>query len=483
MKKQNGITLIALIITIVVLLILAVVAIGAVQDSGIIGHAQNAGEDYTEEQEKEKISVALSEWAIQKYTQGGITFAEYMQGKIEGATVTANENGTITVAFKNNTYEVTEDGQITKTEGISIIAEGFPLKIEEGEDMPTGTLKAQLIDIEGEITWSIENDSIATISAEQGEEITVTAVAKGETKVTATCEEDSAEYIVKVTQKVALAKGVFVKYDVTYTDAYRGYEYTTTNGWRLIDYTENADGTYSNVKIMSTGIPARLDYKRSDTTNNSWWATEEETLTNFREVLGGDNYTFYTGDKTYYSLQASAGMYYKFEKINFAYGVGKRGDNLGYFKSITSNGTTYDVNNTTAKTGGDLFNLYGDNAKVRLLTLPEINNALGRTDIDDTSSFDDSTGLYELESISTAGIGLDSNAYTTSGDDYWVASPFPSTSSNYYGCYVNSTGSMRYSYGNSNAGISVCGVRPVVCLSSNVQLEDTNGDGAFEIKF
>ena len=46
MKKQNGITLIALIITIVVLLILAVVAIGAVKDSDIIGHAENAATKY-----------------------------------------------------------------------------------------------------------------------------------------------------------------------------------------------------------------------------------------------------------------------------------------------------------------------------------------------------------------------------------------------------------------------------------------------------
>ena len=42
MKKQKGITLIALIITIVVLLILAVVTIGAVQESGIIRYATDA---------------------------------------------------------------------------------------------------------------------------------------------------------------------------------------------------------------------------------------------------------------------------------------------------------------------------------------------------------------------------------------------------------------------------------------------------------
>ena len=476
MKTQKGITLVALIITIVVLLILAVVAIGAVKENGIIGHAQNAEEDYTEKQEKEKINVALSEWAIQEYTQGeGTTFAQYMQGRIEGATVTDNGDGTITVAFKNNTYKVTADGTITENKAtIKIIPQGFPLKIADGQEMPTGKLKAQLINIEGEITWNNSNNSIATISAAQGEEITVTAVAEGETKVTATCGEHSAEYIVKVKKKVVIPKGVFVEYNVAYTDAYMGYQYTTTNGWRLIDYTENADGTYSNVKIMSTGIPAKLYYYYNDTTNNNWYVEDKEELTKFREVLGGDDYTFYTGDKIYYALQASAGLYYNFEEINFAYGAEKRGANLGDFTSITINGTTYDVNNTTAKTGRELFNLYGDTATVRLLTLPELNQALGRT-VTDTNTINDSTGVYRLNKISTAGIGLDTNVYTSGY--YWLASLPPSAS-------ITNHLSLVYFNGTINSNhLNHIGVRPVVYLSSNVQLDDTNEDGVFEIKF
>ena len=46
MKKQKGITLVALIITIIVLLILAVVAIAAVSGGNILNHARNARDDY-----------------------------------------------------------------------------------------------------------------------------------------------------------------------------------------------------------------------------------------------------------------------------------------------------------------------------------------------------------------------------------------------------------------------------------------------------
>lgn len=54
MRGQKGITLVALIITIIVLLILAVVAIAAVQNGGIINHAQNAKTEYTDAQKDEQ---------------------------------------------------------------------------------------------------------------------------------------------------------------------------------------------------------------------------------------------------------------------------------------------------------------------------------------------------------------------------------------------------------------------------------------------
>ena len=54
LKKERGITLIALIITIVVLLILAIVTINSVQDRSIIQHAQNATNEYNIGKDKEK---------------------------------------------------------------------------------------------------------------------------------------------------------------------------------------------------------------------------------------------------------------------------------------------------------------------------------------------------------------------------------------------------------------------------------------------
>ena len=69
-KQQKGITLIALIITIVVLLILAVVAIGAVQDSNIVGYAQNAAGGYNSAKAKETNALSGYENIVSQYVNG-----------------------------------------------------------------------------------------------------------------------------------------------------------------------------------------------------------------------------------------------------------------------------------------------------------------------------------------------------------------------------------------------------------------------------
>ena len=276
--------------------------------------------------------------------------------------------------------------------------------------------------------------------------------------------------------EIEVSKGAFVEYNVAYKDAYKGYDYTATNGWRLLDYTKNEDGTYSNVKLISTGVPARLYYYFNDITNSSWYVTDSTKLTNFKNVLGSD-YQFYKRSGTYYSLQASAGMYENFGNIKFAYGASNREKSLGWFTEITSNGITYNSTNTTETTGSNLFIPTGVNAKVRLLTLPEMNKMLGRTDIDSTTTMTDPTGadgLFVLQNIQNI-TGMSSNTYDTGS--YWLASPSPGAYDNDGVCKVNYDGYVGRSADTLNG---FCGVRPVVSLESNIQLTD-NGNGVLKI--
>ena len=140
MRNNRGITLVALIITIVVLLILAVTTIGAVRNSGIIDHAQNASSKYTIAQEKEKIGLALSEWNIQKVIPGNTkTFYDVMLSALSGtAEVDPNDDGTLTITFNKtgNVYTVDENGNITeqKENGKDEVTGSFGITVSQNDN-------------------------------------------------------------------------------------------------------------------------------------------------------------------------------------------------------------------------------------------------------------------------------------------------------------------------------------------------------------
>ena len=71
MKKENGITLIALIVTIIVLLILAGVSIAMLTgDNGILSQAQNAKKETEEAERNEKLDLLKQEDLINETLNG-----------------------------------------------------------------------------------------------------------------------------------------------------------------------------------------------------------------------------------------------------------------------------------------------------------------------------------------------------------------------------------------------------------------------------
>ena len=141
-KHSKGITLVALIITIIVLLILAVVSIGAIKNSKIISHSQNAANEYTVAREKEQLQLVLTEWQIQKNTQGNTkTFKSIMEEELKDSDVKIeeNEDGTLEVTFNKTvtTYKVAEDGTIT---AVSSSTEGGTDNPGGGTAMPVATI-------------------------------------------------------------------------------------------------------------------------------------------------------------------------------------------------------------------------------------------------------------------------------------------------------------------------------------------------------
>lgn len=156
MKKQKGITLIALIITIVVLMILAVVTINAVRDGGIIQHAQDAASEYTIAQEKEQIGLGYSEYLINK------NITEDAELKVEGATVTGSEEEGVVVEFQKtgNRYSVSKNGVITSIKDEEDGGEN-PSQPDGGEDPDDSIIHADIIP-EGGVYKRVAEDGTET---------------------------------------------------------------------------------------------------------------------------------------------------------------------------------------------------------------------------------------------------------------------------------------------------------------------------------
>ena len=130
-KFEEGITLIALIITIVILLIIAVVTIGAVKDSKIIDHAQNASSEYTIAKQKELIEIGYSEYLIDK------NISKDAQLKVEGGQVTGSEENGWEIVFSetNSKYQLDKSGTITYIEEGEDSGEGEEIEITSERDL------------------------------------------------------------------------------------------------------------------------------------------------------------------------------------------------------------------------------------------------------------------------------------------------------------------------------------------------------------
>lgn len=116
LRKNKGITLIALVITIIVLLILAGVTIATLTgDNGILTQANKAKTSNTEGEASEQFALLANEWAIEKNT-GSKTLGEFLNGKItEGELSSVEDNGNGTYTIKLNGYQtiIDQNGKIS----------------------------------------------------------------------------------------------------------------------------------------------------------------------------------------------------------------------------------------------------------------------------------------------------------------------------------------------------------------------------------
>ena len=118
MKKEKGITLIALVITIVVLLILAAVGLSTIiGDDGILSRAKSAKERTSESAAIEKIQIEyMGSYSIRGKFDKDI-FIDHVKKnlKLSDSDIKENIDGSITVTIDDYKINVKDDGKITST--------------------------------------------------------------------------------------------------------------------------------------------------------------------------------------------------------------------------------------------------------------------------------------------------------------------------------------------------------------------------------
>lgn len=203
--------------------------------------------------------------------------------------------------------------------------------------------------------------------------------------------------------------GDYVEYDVSYTDAMSRYEYTSKNGWRVLDPgVDNPDGTSTGVKIISTGVPAFLDYFAFENeefmdeetianqkqfiydgkTLGKWLATEEQ-MNEFNNTYFNNIYS--RADK------GAVGLYENFEFIKFLpYSDESR--NIAHYEEINGQ--------TTGELYGNAFLVDGVGQEVHNITIKEYNKAIGRKDLLSTElGKEPANGLFYLRHLKELTIG------------------------------------------------------------------------------
>jgi len=239
MKKQSGITLIALIVTIIVLLILAAVSLRLVAgEQGILARAEGAVQKNELGAAKEQAELVVADYAMQyleeKYEQGnsvpdtaGAYLAEVFEAPIkagdyylkakEGKLYIYKEVGCVNeithgTIKSDGTIEWTDSAVVNPPDN-SVPATGITLSEtaatrEKGWNLTLAATPTPA-DTTDEIIWSTSNSAVATVL--NG---VVTTVGAGEATITATCGGVTADCMVTVEDN-------FSVFDYTFSKTYQ----------------------------------------------------------------------------------------------------------------------------------------------------------------------------------------------------------------------------------------------------------------------
>ncbi len=436
-KRDRGITLIALVVTIIVLLILAGVSISMLTgQNGILRRAAEAKEKTEESEKKEKTDLATVEGLIDEYgkTSKGWTYLYDANGMPEKVT---NGQGTILTIGDYINYNPADYDGYDETKN------GF-------YNSPAGTIQENTTytETKGSTTWQcaeastyqklLDNNQVVKGNGSSPQTYKVSD-ANGRRWRVLGADETTGELLI-------ISDDVLKENNATKKMTFKGitgYLYGVDELNKVCNIYGKGSGATGARSLTFDDVNKAIGKEREENTGKWTYTWTEDSLVQKKPSYdGGTNFTYYPHVKD--------------------------GTNIG------------------------VFNYYNVVAKKWETRIKDLTNFTGKEDITtinpDYVGFDISNNPDYVNNRATKGYKLLFKDNITEEDKYWVGTSYCSASSysSYWGMYcmcadgcIYGDGTY-YSFGYVNE--PSYGIRPVVTLKSDIQLQSTSESGVYNIK-
>ena len=503
-KSSKGITLVALVITIIILLILAGISISALTNTGIFGKAKDAKSKSELADAQEKITLLEYEWQMK--SASNTTLGEFLAEKVKDKTIDSYEaeGSNYKVYIKGYVGTFDKDGKLVgKVEkaGPHPTISNITIKSEDGStDVADNSQKAGT-KLQINFSSSIKDGTIKSVTpavpyTTNGTEKSVTFTVVG----TVDKQDYTAQIPVSIENKYKVATPVNANTIASATDTekannYYGksVNYTSANGvtgWKIFyagKMTDATDETNNIYLIADDYVDVAKLPKGTNEAGQSVGNAPANTNTRYPKAAPFDNVisNYSTGSVRIRSKYPTAiqrlNKSYFIDNPTFSSGNNNNMKAVAYMLDTTAWSTFKDNNGNNGKAdyaiGGPtlemLFKSYnqkhpGKNFEAQATSATgyqlRVNGGSWSYSTSSPDYLDSNDSLYVLPASK--------GAYAM-----WVASPSAGITFNfYYVMNVESGGFVNFNYSTDTDK----GFRPLVCLKSNVQLQES-GDG-FSIK-
>ena len=335
LRRNKGITLVALVITIVILLILAGISIQAITNTGLFANAKKAKEKSMEGQLKEEISLAIQSIQTEEIYKGNSVTLETLAGgqlQKELKDITAElADGEINGEYKD--YEYTIDSKLN----VTINGPVTGVRIKGSAEVQTGyVFEGNTVEIK--VTASVTEGTITGIEAPEG------ATLKTDTSTTEkvyTVNKNGA-YTFKITSDSGKTKNITANVENILGAPQITVSEVTGNSFKINVENDYPEGAITEYKYSVGGT-----VKQQGTTDKSYTVTglSEETEYSNIKVVAYINSTNKESNTEKITTEMKDGIAYTWEEIE------EMAKAISNDSSITDDTETATVNGKTLKVG------------------------------------------------------------------------------------------------------------------------------------